>query len=103
MYRSVTHQLHRLTWALMCSAAVAAALPRPAASAAAPPSCEALVRVALPDTTISIAENVPGPSFTPPSGAPLTGLPAFCRVAGVTKPAVKFEVWLPRERWNGKF
>ena len=25
------------------------------------------------------------------------------RVAGVTKPAVKFEVWLPLDSWNGKF
>jgi quercetin dioxygenase-like cupin family protein len=88
-----------LAWAAM----LASAVPHDAVSAAAPPSCEALARVALPDTTISAAENVQGPSFTPPGGTPLQGLPAFCRVAAVTRPAVKFEVWLPRERWNGKF
>ena len=30
-------------------------------------------------------------------------MPAVCRVAGVTEPAVNFEVWLPAEGWNGKF
>jgi feruloyl esterase len=90
--------------AFACAAAIAAALPRPAASASTPASCETLARTALPDTTITAAESVPGPTFTPPGGgAPLDGLPPFCRVAAVTKPAVRFEVWLPRDRWNGKF
>jgi feruloyl esterase len=30
-------------------------------------------------------------------------LPAFCRVSGVIKPAVRIEVWLPLGAWNGKF
>ena len=34
-------------------------------------------------------------------------LPAFCRVAATAAPtpdsAIKFEVWLPVEGWNGKF
>jgi feruloyl esterase len=33
----------------------------------------------------------------------LTGLPSFCRIVAVTKPAVRFEVWLPLSNWNGKF
>lgn len=99
----VTHQLHRQLSALTCAAAIATALSRPIASAAPAPSCEALARLSRPDTTITAAESVAGPSFTPPGGAPLNGLPAFCRVTAVTKPAVKFEVWLPRDRWNGKF
>ena len=32
--------------------------------------------------------------------AALNGLPKFCRVAGTTKTAVNFEVWLPVEKWN---
>ena len=60
-------------------------------------------RAHVPDTTIRSAEEVAGPSFTPGAAAALTGLPAFCRVAGVTKPAVNFEVWLPLDDWNGKF
>ncbi len=34
-------------------------------------------------------------------------LPAFCRVAGTSRPSpdsdIRFEVWLPRTGWNGKF
>ena len=34
-------------------------------------------------------------------------LPAFCRVAAVTRPSadseIKFEVWMPASNWNGKF
>ena len=44
--------------------------------------------------------------FTPPkgpAGALFAHLPAFCRVTGVIKPAVRFEVWLPMKDWNGRF
>ena len=37
----------------------------------------------------------------------MTGLPPFCRVAGVIAPTsesqILFEVWMPLEKWNGKF
>jgi feruloyl esterase len=86
---------------------IAWALGRPAATtvAAAPAhgSCASLASIGLPDTTITSADEVRGPSFTPPGSPALNGLPEFCRVAGVTKPAVKFEVWLPLTDWNGKF
>jgi feruloyl esterase len=66
--------------------------------------CARLRSLALVDTVIESADTVPGPSFTPPGAtAPLTGLPAFCRVVAVTKPAVRFEVWLPRDGWTGRF
>ena len=29
--------------------------------------------------------------------------PAFCRLVGVTTPAVNFEVWLPLSGWNGNY
>src|SRR5215468_358144 len=86
--------------------ASALAFGRPAATVAAAPAhgaCAALSSIALPDTTITSADEVRGPSFTPPGSQALNGLPDFCRVAGVTKPAVKFEVWLPLTDWNGKF
>ena len=38
-----------------------------------------------------------------PDPAALASLPAFCRVAAITTPAVNFEVWLPLQDWNGKF
>src|SRR5206468_7751697 len=52
------------------------------------------------------AMSVPAGPFTPPGGAANTqplNLPAFCRVVATTRPAVRFEVWLPAQNWNGKF
>src|SRR5580658_9591754 len=73
----------------------------PALSAAAA-TCESL---AAP--TIAIAQSIPAGNFTPPYGAILDKLPAFCRIAGVIKPTpdsyIRFEVWLPADTWNGKF
>jgi len=66
--------------------------------------CAALTRLALPQTRIVSAEIVSGPLFLPPGATqPLTDLPPFCRVSGIVAPAVRFEVWLPLEAWNGKF
>lgn len=66
-------------------------------------SCASLASVALPGTTITLAQEIAGPSFAPPGSAAMGDLPAFCRVTAVTRPAVKFELWLPLESWNGKF
>jgi feruloyl esterase len=81
-------------------------------------SCEALASLKLPETAITSAETVPAGEFTPPArGGPPGGewlapnqdtrtLPAFCRVAGVVAPQIRFEVWLPQQtgsgRWNEK-
>ena len=86
------------------------------AFAQATTSCEALAKLALPQTKITSAQIVPAGEFAPPTtggpgGAGLAAaaknLPAFCRVAGVIEPAIKFEVWLPAatggKRWNGKY
>ncbi|MGD0437471.1 MAG: tannase/feruloyl esterase family alpha/beta hydrolase [Bryobacteraceae bacterium] len=74
---------------------------------AAPASCESLAKLALPTTTIKIAESVAAGAFKPPQGAPIPDLPAFCRVAGVIKPSsdsdIEFEVWMPSTGWNRKF
>ncbi len=74
---------------------------------AAPTSCESLAKLALPNTTIKTAESVPAGTFKPPQGPAIPDLPAFCRVAGVIKPAedsnIQFEAWLPISGWNGKF
>lgn len=70
-------------------------------------TCEDLARMALPGATITMAQSVPAGTFTPPEGKALEKLPAFCRVAGVIKPAndsqIQFEVWMPSSGWNGKF
>jgi len=83
-------------------------------AAAAP--CESLTSLALPHTTITLAEDLSRGTFTPPDGPPgraITNLPAFCRVAATLKPTpdsdIRIEVWLPAAQvaggqasWNGK-
>jgi feruloyl esterase len=68
-------------------------------------SCESLVDLALPDTTILSATPVPAGPLAAVGVVPgdsLLQTPAFCRVVGVTTPAVRFEVWLPLDGWNRK-
>ena len=78
-------------------------LPRPIQADA----CAALATRPLPNTTITAAQAVTTGSFTPPGAGPIAGLPPFCRVAGTIAPTsdsqILFEVWLPLEKWNGKF
>ncbi len=68
--------------------------------------CESLTRLALPQTTITLAETrEAGKSFVPQyMTVPITPTQAFCRVAGIIEPEVRFEVWMPTPaKWNGKF
>ena len=76
-------------------------------------SCESLVSLALPNTTITSAEMVAAGAFQPPGGRgragrggdPYKDLPAFCRVTGaVRRPGdtdVKIEVWMPAASAEG--
>jgi feruloyl esterase len=70
-------------------------------------SCESLATVAIPFTTITTAQSITGGSFTPPSGAPITGLSPFCRVALTVAPTtdshINVEVWMPLTGWNNRF
>jgi feruloyl esterase len=69
-------------------------------------TCESLAALVVPNTTMAVAQSVPAGSFTPPSGAPIANLPAFCRVAGSITPSadsdIRFEVWMPASGWNRK-
>lgn len=77
-------------------------------------SCEMLAKLALPHVTITSAQPVAAGQFAPPQGGrggrgganPFADVPAFCRVAGSSKPApdsdIRFEVWLPMSGWNRK-
>jgi feruloyl esterase len=69
--------------------------------------CENLASVAIPETTITVAQSVSAGTFTPPIGAPIVGLPAFCRVALTIAPStdshINVEVWMPAAGWNGRF
>jgi feruloyl esterase len=76
-------------------------------------SCDSLAALALPDTTITMAQLVPAGQFSPPGEQPAgrgnsyKDLPEFCRVAATLKPTsdsdIKVEVWLPANNWNGNF
>jgi feruloyl esterase len=78
-------------------------------------SCNSLAALALPDTTITMAQVVPAGQFSAPGEGeakgkgvnPYKDLPEFCRVAATLKPTsdsdIKVEVWLPASGWNGKF
>jgi feruloyl esterase len=95
--------MRRILFGLLVAVTMAVAYDPMPAAAPAPVACASLASMALPDTTITSATEVSGPSFTPPGGSAMNGLPAFCRVAGVAKPAINFEVWLPLNGWNGKY
>ena len=119
-------------WRLVAAYGVGVLLTVPAYSQTAAPavSCESLAKLALPDTTITMAQPVaagefklpqrgggPGGQAEPaaPAGGQPTGMapvsqashPAFCRVAATLKPSIdsniKVEVWLPLSGWNRKF
>jgi len=98
--------------ATSCAIAAAGLLVAPANAAT---SCTALAEVLrLPNTTITLAAEVPAGAFKLPGpvgpggpGMDLAGLPSFCRVAGTIRPTadsdIRFEVWMPLTGWNGKF
>lgn len=91
-------------------------LPVVTATKAADDPCASLMDLKLPETTITVAETLNAPVVRP-SGVVIHGVwktptsahgqttvsTYFCRVAGVVEPAINFEVWMPVEKWNGKF
>ena len=116
----------RLTFSAVALALVSAALPASRVvtldtHVAAATSCENLASLALPDTTITLAETVAAGAFTPPPPAngrgagrgrgadanPYADVPAFCRVTATLKPSadsdIKMELWMPASGWNGKY
>lgn len=93
-------------------ALIALLSPSPPAAAAA--TCESLASLALPATTITLAQPVAAGAFIPPAPPDARGaaprfddLPAFCRVAATLRPTsdseIKIEVWMLASGWNGKF
>ena len=73
-------------------------------------SCDKLAQQALPQARITSAVSVKAGPFTPPGAAAGTkpvDLPAHCRIAATLAPSsdsdIKMELWLPLEKWNGKF
>ena len=70
-------------------------------------TCDSLASLTLPKTTITSTRAYAAGEFAGANGQPMKNLPAFCRVQGVVRPAddseIPFEVWLPDQKWNGKF
>jgi len=66
-------------------------------------SCNALTQVSLVNTRLLSAQVVAADTFIAPGSNHTMQSPSFCRVVGITTPAVNFEVWLPLSDWNGKY
>lgn len=91
-------------WLAVCALFVARSIPASQIkTSGAPQACASLISLQLQDTTIESAQVVEGSSLTPAGSTTLNDLPVFCRVQGITRPAIRFEVWLPLMDWNGKF
>ena len=98
---------------LIAGAGSPAAAQSVAARAGQPVPCENLASLALPDAKVTRAERVAAGKFSAPAPTPIpvtvdySRLPAFCRVAATIAPtpdsAIKMEIWMPVEGWNGKF
>src|SRR5262245_27681989 len=82
------------------------------ASPASAATCESLKSLSLPHGTITQARNVDAGKFSSqgPGGPVMPAaakLPSVCRIAATLTPSrdsdIKIEVWMPGERWNGKF
>ncbi len=92
--------MNRIAQVLVCLAAI----PSAAVFAA---DCGALKTLKLENTTVTHADAVTsGTLAVPEDAAPMNGLPAFCRVAGIMRPSsdseIHFEVWMPAQDWNGR-
>jgi feruloyl esterase len=77
-------------------------------------TCDSMAALTLPNTKVTVAQQIAPGAFAPPgaqgsSGPPpvFARLPEFCRVAATLTPTsdsdIKIEVWLPASTWNGKF
>jgi pimeloyl-ACP methyl ester carboxylesterase len=78
------------------------------ATAASADGCDELGSLSLADTEIVSAALVAAGAFEPGSrfgGQAYAGLPEFCRVEALARPAagseIGIEVWLPTANWNG--
>lgn len=89
---------------LLCLAAVQI-LSATEVEAASPGTCESVVSLRLPKTTVA-TQSISDTTYSPSSDIPRMPVAPFCRVAGVSQPAsgsrIGFEVWLPKQNWNGR-
>lgn len=67
-----------------------------------------VAKIKRPGATVTGVELLPAGSFSSPAGSEIfPGLPAFCRARATLQSAqdsnITIEVWMPREKWNGRF
>ena len=67
-----------------------------------PQNCESLVKLNLPEVTITSSTSVAAGPFALPGAGRNINAPAFCRVIATIWPEVNIELWMPRQ-WNRKF
>jgi feruloyl esterase len=99
--------VRRLPKSPLASCAISLVFMAQVGAAHATGSCESLASVTIPFATITTAQSVPAGTFTPPIGAPINNLPAFCRVALTMAPSadssIRVEVWMPTVGWTGRY
>ena len=78
-----------------------------AVSPATAATCESLISLKLPETTITAAQSIQAGTYTAPNGQVFRNMPGFCRVAATLTPTsdsdIGIEVWMPASTWNQKF
>jgi feruloyl esterase len=87
--------------AISCLMALAPVLAAAQASSQTMQHCEDLNRLNLPGIVVKSATQVAPGNFSPTGNNP-RNVAAFCRVIGVVKPELGFELWLPAQ-WNRKY
>ena len=103
----------RISAGVVCAVLVwCLASARVAVPVAAAGSCEGLMSLKLPSTTITSAKVAPATlpdTKTIVADAPrrAVSLPESCRVAATLRPSsdseIKMEIWMPVSNWNGKY
>ena len=107
--------MKNFVWLVLPVLTVAACAQHSTRSAGMKTSCADLAKLTLPETKITLAQEVAAGAYAPSNAAQLSPaeaalykqLPAFCRVTAELSPSsdsdIKMEVWLPASGWNGKF
>ena len=93
-----------LAGGMVLAVAVSSTIHNAWAQAAEP--CRALAGALSRDARVESAEAIVSGTLAGGRGAPLAGLPRFCRVRGLATPTprsrIHFEAWLPLTGWNGR-
>ena len=80
---------------------------RVAVPVAAAASCESLMSLKLPSTTITLAKVEGAAELPGVKVPPAKPLPDTCRVAATLRPSsdseITMEIWMPVSNWNGKY